>query len=379
MSTDKLDSIAVLAPVEMNDSSLKLVPGDKVEQKELAPPIFHSIDADFYNFNFFNNTVGGNDYSLDTFLSLPFTADEVMEEGGGLSFHAAEDEDDGLSESNAINFEKEIEIGLGNDDVLSPEPDSNNIPLNDTGKVAIKKKVYQCQECDSWFVRASRFHEHVMSHKNVRPFRCSVCPYQTKWKSDVKKHIKKQISKGDQTHVNGRMIVSNDYEKDKLKGYNIFYVEKMIHCIDGTNKVPETGTSRNCVRDPSDPEPPPLPIQLTVPRVNRSNNSNNSSINNGKNKKKKSEGGNKKIKLENNSSSPTKANDPNEIPQGQQQSVKISSNHLPNTSLQNLLGFGLGLGQAQLTSSSDSEPIFVHRTLPIPVQEFTHLVGFNKY
>lgn len=50
--------------------------------------------------------------------------------------------------------------------------------------------MFKCPHCSFWASTASRFHVHIVSHMNVKPFGCSVCPYQSKWKWDVTKHIK---------------------------------------------------------------------------------------------------------------------------------------------------------------------------------------------
>jgi len=90
-------------------------------------------------------------------------------------------------------------------------------------------QVFKCPTCTFWASTASRFHVHVVSHMNVKPFGCSVCPYQSKWKWDVTKHIKLKKER-DPTHERAEMrTIDVETGRRNYTKYNRFLTVMRVH------------------------------------------------------------------------------------------------------------------------------------------------------
>ncbi|XP_065226531.1 uncharacterized protein LOC135849797 isoform X3 [Planococcus citri] len=99
--------------------------------------------------------------------------------------------------------------------------------------IAVKKysraQVFKCPECTFWASTASRFHVHIVSHLNVKPFGCSVCPYQSKWKWDVTKHIRLKKER-DATHEHAEMrTIDVETGRRNYTKYNKFLTFMRVH------------------------------------------------------------------------------------------------------------------------------------------------------
>lgn len=135
------------------------------------------------------------------------------------------------SESSLVGYE--IAPGIGsvvassNNDEASENFKDMNIDVHNVETTT--KKVFKCPTCTFWASTASRFHVHIVSHMNVKPFGCSVCPYQSKWKWDVTKHIKLKKER-DPTHERAEMrTIDVETGRRNYTKYNRFLTVMRVH------------------------------------------------------------------------------------------------------------------------------------------------------
>lgn len=95
--------------------------------------------------------------------------------------------------------------------------------------------MFKCPKCTFWASTASRFHVHIVSHLNVKPFGCSVCAYQSKWKWDVTKHIRlKKERDASHEHAEMRTIDVETGRRNYTK-YNQYLTYMRVHEPDSTD------------------------------------------------------------------------------------------------------------------------------------------------
>lgn len=87
--------------------------------------------------------------------------------------------------------------------------------------------MFKCPQCSFWASTASRFHVHIVTHLNRKPFECSLCSYRSNWGWDVGKHIRLKKAR-DPDHENAKVLMTDETGRRNYTKYNKYLVEMKI-------------------------------------------------------------------------------------------------------------------------------------------------------
>lgn len=78
-----------------------------------------------------------------------------------------------------------------------------------------KKRIHLCRQCPFTSNSIGEYHRHLIVHSSERPYRCFHCSYQSKWKCQVKKHMKEENHSGAILVGRKMMKIDTDDEEEE--------------------------------------------------------------------------------------------------------------------------------------------------------------------
>lgn len=148
---------------------------------------------------------------------LKFSAEEQR----GVKRRSGQMEEDNGESDELVGYETSPGFGAirednGVDSGMMQPPE-----LTSEDSITTTRKVYRCpmEDCSFWATTASRFHVHMVGHKNLKPFMCSVCNYRSNWRWDISKHIKLK-SMRDRSHQSAKTLLTNESGERNYREYD---------------------------------------------------------------------------------------------------------------------------------------------------------------